>query len=247
MVSDLSDLTWTSTNAAFQAMSKFEPSEWRHFAKGGVFSKLQRHACALLRIKESEIDVKNRWGRKGDYIVHWGGFMADLAVKAPRTGLKRLVDENGANALEFESRLWEEITYERMKADWRAREALLSTGNRVLVELNRFAEHDVKKGNLERVLWGGHVSEQDDRLYGANLMGRVLMRVRDRLMKETGESPKLQLKMANKLFKEQKRDHDATMRRKRARSASLNTANKRAACCVEAASPSAVEGACVEV
>ena len=206
---------WTSTNAAFQAIWNFDPCEWRHFAAGGMYAKLDENSCNLLNIPLSEIDVKHRWGRKGDYSMKWDGYMADLVVKHARNCLQGADDAAGVKTLKFQARLWEEITYERMNADWRARNALLSTGTRVLVQLNRFAEFDVKRGAVSRVLWGGCVSDQDDRLYGANLMGRVLMRVRDRLMKETAPTPKMQMKIAHRLYKEAEQDHEEVKRWKR--------------------------------
>lgn len=76
------------------------------------------------------------------------------------------------------------LTAARMRTDERARSVLLSTGDKMLVELNRFAEADIIKGFPEKAVWGGYVSATNKRLYGCNLMGEVLMEVRSVMKKE---------------------------------------------------------------
>lgn len=94
--------------------------------------------------------------------------MATSAKNEKKLGLTR--DPN------FESswKLWKKILKKKFKNE-EFKEILLSTGDKYLLEFSRDAK------NRENY-WGGLI--EDGFLYGENMMGKYLMKIRDKLSKE---------------------------------------------------------------
>jgi predicted NAD-dependent protein-ADP-ribosyltransferase YbiA (DUF1768 family) len=190
-VPGMSGMRWSSTNAAYECIARVAPEHWCKFQhRTGCFSRMIQGAH-LVRSQSAAIDkLVNRYGQNlevGKYGMD--GYMSRLAVRQSeegtlRTTLKLREKEDCLQRFDQKIDVLVMLTAARMRADRYARKVLLSTGDKLLVELNRFAEADIKKGFPQKAIWGGYVSATNKRLYGCNLMGQILMKVRSMMRKE---------------------------------------------------------------
>jgi hypothetical protein len=177
-------MRWLSTSAAFECATRVAPEHWDKFSSRGVFSRFAQGARFLKSCPIAIANLIRRYGQNSDGSGSgMDGYLASLLVKRADAGrigpllLKLREEDRIENALN-QYVLLVTITAARMRMDKFARKTLLSTGDKLIVELDRFAEANVKKGAAERAIWGAYVSRTDGRLYGCNLMGKILMQVR---------------------------------------------------------------------
>lgn len=184
---EMQQSSWCSVSAAYECLSRVSPEEWAKFEVRGFFGRMRNgaayvtssHALAGRLIKKYGEDRDN--GKPG-----MDGYLSRMVLQKNPPLVKLRSKHDRINALEDKVKALVTITVARMEMDVHARGVLLSTGDRMLVDLNRFAEADVKKGLPERALWGGYVSTTNGRLYGCNLMGDVLMQARKIIREELG-------------------------------------------------------------
>lgn len=136
--------------------------------------------------KQEEIQKKSKfWGAKNGRRP-MAGIVPKMAInskRAKRLGikLKRARDDPGDLSL-IES-LFKRALYAKFSGDAELRKMLVDTGNKILVEFDRGAERQAKAGRPP--LFTGLFKE--GRLFGKNLMGRLLMGVREKLHMEDAE------------------------------------------------------------
>jgi predicted NAD-dependent protein-ADP-ribosyltransferase YbiA (DUF1768 family) len=191
-VEGMSAMKWSSTNAAYECIARLAPEHWHKLQhRYGCFSRMLQGAHLVSSASKAIDRLVCQYGQNLDLGKHgMDGYMSRLAVKRVEDGrvlkaelkLREKQDRMSGFQEKFDTLVM--LTAARMRADERARSVLLSTGDKMLVELNRFAEADVNKGFPERAVWGGYVSATNKRLYGCNLMGEVLMEVRCVMKKE---------------------------------------------------------------
>ena len=182
---EMRDCRWCSVHAAYECFSRVSVEDWPKFETAGCFSRLVYGASRIIASKVAaqklvfrycEDEMKKKPGMDG--------YMSKLCLeKSPPVVRMRKEHEQICDVNE-KMHCLVLITAARVRADERARRVLLSTTDKLLVNFNRLAEADVKTGRFDRAVWGGCVSKTNGRLYGCNLMGEVLMRVRDIIISE---------------------------------------------------------------
>ena len=85
----------------------------------------------------------------------------------------------------FESsyELWEPILLAKFRQE-PFKGLLLGTGNTYLVEFSRSAKATVQEKGEQAVYWAALVDQDEQRMYGQNIMGKYLMKIRDILQAE---------------------------------------------------------------
>lgn len=145
------------------------------FAKGGLFDSFKR-GMPLVFTKDLQKKIKHYGATKRK--VKMTGVVAKLAVKpenAERLGVQLKRHSDNPQDLEKIKRLFREILRRKYCTNPSACTTLLGTGNKLLVEYDRFAKHSSLQGRPP--LWTGLV-DKDGILYGQNLMGELMMEVR---------------------------------------------------------------------
>jgi predicted NAD-dependent protein-ADP-ribosyltransferase YbiA (DUF1768 family) len=191
-VEGMNAMKWSSTNSAYECIARVAPEHWCKFQhRYGCFSRMVQGAHLVSSTKKAIDRLVSQYGQNIDLGKHgMDGYMSRMAVKRVQDGrvlqtelkLREKQDRMSGFQEKFDTLVM--LTAARMRTDERARSVLLSTGDKMLVELNRFAEADIIKGFPEKAVWGGYVSATNKRLYGCNLMGEVLMEVRSVMKKE---------------------------------------------------------------
>ena len=177
-----------NVDAAYQSL-KLVPEDRHHFAEGGKLSTLDAFnlmygtdvAAKKIRHfgpkKANKSCARNRNGCVGA--------VQKLAVKRPmakKLGLTLLPQEDRLD-IDETSRLFTELLLAKFRANPELCAMLLETGNKTLVEFDRGAERRSKSGDPP--LFTGLVGK-DGVLYGQNLMGKLLMDVREIIRLENG-------------------------------------------------------------
>lgn len=155
---------YISTEHAFQSR-KYIKEDRKRFRITGDLGNIDG-----FNIVFDEKDVENKinyWMKKKNI-----GIIAKMATDKKRgvkLGLNR--DEN----FESDYELWEEILLAKFSID-EFKEILLNTGNKYLLEFSRNAK------NRNDEYWGGII--ENGKLYGKNMMGKYLMKIREKLRKK---------------------------------------------------------------
>lgn len=184
-------MRFLSVNSVYECIARVAPEHWAKFTSEEIFSKFAQGARFLSSCPTAVANLVRRYGKNSDGSGSaMDGYMARLVVKRAAAGkiserLLKLREDRIENTLDKYAILVN-LTAARMRVDKFAQRVLLSTGDALLVELDRFAEANVKKGAAERAIWGAYASQTDGRLYGVNLMGRVLMDVRAMIKADAG-------------------------------------------------------------
>ena len=176
----LAEGVFPSSEHAYQAIQKFEPEEWPKFQVRGELSTLD----GLDRMWPSKPDVaikkKKHW-RRGNMI----GIVPKMAsnpAQAKKLGLRMRKHNPEAEAehLQEIKPLFMRILRAKyaQNASTHAK-ALLDTGNKHLIEFGKGSKREALAGRSP--LWTGLVDKETGELYGENLMGTLLMAVRDEL------------------------------------------------------------------
>ena len=136
--------------------------------------------------KHDDVQKKIKfWGaKKGRRPM--AGIVPKMAVdskRAKRLGIKLKRARDDPNDLSLIESLFKRALYAKFSSDAELRKMLVDTGNKILVEFDRGAERRTKAG--QPPLFTGLVKE--GRLFGQNLMGRLLMGVREKLQAEDAE------------------------------------------------------------
>ncbi len=155
---------YISSEHAFQS-KKYLNEDKTRFNSEGIFSNVREGFISVFSEEEAD-NKKNYWLKKGNV-----GILAKMATNekvGKRLGLKR--------DFSFKStyQLWEEILLAKFRKE-EFKNILLSTGDSYLLEFSRDAQYNAERGVQD--VWGGIVD--DDILYGDNLMGKYLMKIRD--------------------------------------------------------------------
>ena len=155
---------YISSEHAFQSRKYLDEDKGK-FNSEGIFSNVREGFITVFSEEEAD-NKKNYWLGKGNV-----GILAKMATNekvGKRLGLKR--------DFSFKStyQLWEEILLAKFRKE-EFKKLLLSTGDSYLLEFSRGAKNNVERGVKE--VWGGIVD--NNVLYGDNLMGKYLMKIRD--------------------------------------------------------------------
>lgn len=172
---------WPSSEHAYQAAYRCEKESWPKFASDGELGSLGRGLPLVF--KKDEVAKKSQhWGAKKNRPA-MVGIVAKMAVKperAAKLGLKLRRFSDDERDLGEIKKLFTEILLAKYRANSSARAKLLATGKKQLVEFDRGAKRLADKGRPP--LWTGLV--QDGEVVGRNLMGELMMEVREMLSEE---------------------------------------------------------------
>ncbi len=179
----LDDLEWTSLEHWYQA-TKFVPKDRWRFAKGGDLANLDAfrlHRGVFVKREKEEGSIKH-WGanKKKPEMVGIVAKMASNPSRAQRIRLRMLPKQ-----AETEDRIPEMIElfkrglHAKFAQNPEMRAALLATGNKQLVEFGRGAGRETKAGRPP--LWNGLWDKDSKEVVGRNLMGQIMMQVRDEI------------------------------------------------------------------
>lgn len=175
---EINDLKFPSVEHGYQALCKCEPESWHRFAIGGDLANLESGLAQL--VKPTDLPKKLKfWGAKGNR-KEMVGIVAKMAVEPKRAkglGLELRSLPHDGRDLEERKALFSELLVAKYQANADALAALLSTGNKVLIEFDRGAGRRTKAGDPP--LWTGLVEEGT--VLGQNVMGELMMEVRAKL------------------------------------------------------------------
>ena len=172
---------WTSLEHWYQA-TKFVPKDRRRFAKGGDLADLDAfrlHRGIFVKRDKEERSMKH-WGanKKKPEMVGIVAKMASNPSRAQRLGLRMLPKQaETADRIPEMIELFRRGLHAKFAQNPEMRAMLLATGDKRLVEFGRGAERETKKGNPP--LWNGMWVESTKEVVGRNLMGEIMMQVRD--------------------------------------------------------------------
>ena len=159
---DFMEHRWPSSEHAFQAILKVDPSDWGRFSVGGDLSVLGE-------------DKVKYWGAKKNGKLAMVGIVAKMAVKNPeKLNLKIVVK----SPFKFDE-LFLRILMAKYTQCEDQRSVLLGTGNKQLIEFSRSAKRESLKGKSP--FWAGLVDKETGVMYGQNMQGELHMAVRRRL------------------------------------------------------------------
>lgn len=189
---------WASSEHAYQAAYRCEKADWARFAVGGDLGTLTKGIGKVFAAN----DVTKKaayWGAKKSKKA-MVGIIAKMAVKPERArklGLRLRKWSDDARDMTEMRVLFTEILLAKYRANAEHKAKLLSTYSKVLVEFDRGAGRATAVGKPP--LWTGLVV--DGRVAGQNLMGKLMMEVRETLQKEEavasrGEPEKLEMNEA---------------------------------------------------
>ena len=167
-----------SSEHAYQAIQKFIPDEWHRFQINGDLSTID----ALDKFYKPSVatDKKKYWNRnKMVGIVPKMASNPKWANKL-RLRMRKHNPEKEAEHLAEIKPLFKRILLAKYRQNPEHAKALLETGSKYLVEFGRGSKRETIAGR--EPLWTGLV--EDGALYGHNLMGRMLMDVRDEMRRE---------------------------------------------------------------
>jgi predicted NAD-dependent protein-ADP-ribosyltransferase YbiA (DUF1768 family) len=168
-------LAYPTTEHAFQAVWRLPPAERHHLALGGSLSTLD----GLGRFFDDPVQVGKKkafWGRTGTGRPAMPGIVAKMAVSekhSRKLGLHPIHHP----ASDFSEMCTFFMHLLRLKYEQNPEPArqLLATGDKYLLEFSRGARREHLAGKPP--LWTGMFA--DGRLYGHNLMGRMMMKTRE--------------------------------------------------------------------
>lgn len=170
------------TEGLYQAFYRCEPESRGMFAfPDGEFATLEgaKHVFAK---PEEVARAKKSWGSvKGRNPM--SGIVPKMAVKperAKKLGVKLRRDFDDPRDIKEIARIFKELLYLKFTRNPELGRMLLATGDKILVEWDKGAGRQTLAGKPP--LFSGIL--KDGRVLGQNLMGRLLMRTRKRLMRE---------------------------------------------------------------
>jgi len=158
------DYRWPSSEHAFQAILKVDPSDWDRFSVGGDLSGL------------GEDKVKH-WGVKKNGKLAMVGIVAKMAVKNPEMLNLKMVKKS-PRPFKFDE-LFLRILMAKYTQCEDHRSVLLETGDKRLIEFSRGAKRESLKGKSP--FWAGLVDKETGVMYGQNMQGELHMAIRRRL------------------------------------------------------------------
>lgn len=159
--------TYPSIEHAYQSNYILEKDM---FASGGILSE---YSTGFPLVFEEKVDKKLQyWSRKNNI-----GILAKMAVSNKKIMSKLKL--NRVSTFESSWEIWRELLLSKFRQP-KFKEILLSTGDAHLIEFNRGAMREEMNGKSPK--WTGMI--KDGRLYGQNLMGQYLMRIRLELRSE---------------------------------------------------------------
>lgn len=187
--------SYDSSEHAYQALKTLNRESARQFETGGIVSmkifkrwpapEASRSLGASRPLGVSdEYDAKMKhWGLKGSGIAPKMVSNLDSAVASAAFGIDMLPKskrEPRTGKLSEELKVWGPILRSKFFANTDARSILIGTKNDILIERSRMpraAEY-----------WAGYVSSAAEatsgEIVGKNMMGRLLMRIRDEIVSE---------------------------------------------------------------
>lgn len=179
-------LRFPSAMHAYTCARWIHEDDWHLFAIDGKYGDFHSGMHALEWIMGGHIRTarnRTRWTTDGSrYSRCRIGNIAKIAKK----NMEKLSIAYSDRAYDTfstqeELQVWEDCICEWLSVDRQAAACLVSTGSRHLVELNCLTENAVRQGRATSYLWNASISKADGKLYGCNLMGNVMMRVRERI------------------------------------------------------------------
>jgi predicted NAD-dependent protein-ADP-ribosyltransferase YbiA (DUF1768 family) len=171
------------TEAAYQSEYRCKEESRDMFAlPDGIFSSLQG-AKYVYDTSDKAHRGMAYWGSNRPGMNDMSGIVAKMAVKKERAKklgveLRRSCDE--PRDIEEIGRIFKDVLYLKFSLNPELASMLIQTGNKILVEFDRLAGVQTR----DPPLFSGIL--KDGKILGHNLMGRLLMHTRERLMRESG-------------------------------------------------------------
>ena len=172
--------TYPSSEHAYQALQKFEPEERHRFETGGDLATL--HGLGLF-YKADVAQKKSAYWNKHQMI----GIVPKMASNpAWAKKLKLRMQKHNPEAehmhLSAIKSLFKRILLAKYRQNPMHRAKLLGTGDKHLIEFGRGSKREALAGRSP--LWTALVEKDTGILYGGNLMGEMVMEVRELLRAE---------------------------------------------------------------
>jgi len=174
--------TFAHTEAGYQSEYRCEEEFRDMFAlPDGMFATLEG-AEHVYNKPEEAARARKSWGSvKGRNPM--SGIVAKMAVKpdrAKKLGIKLRCSKDDPQDLDEIKRIFKELLYLKFTRNPKLGRMLLETGDKILVEWDKGAGRQTLAGKPP--LFSGIL--KDGKILGQNLMGRLLMRTRKRLVRE---------------------------------------------------------------
>lgn len=172
----IEDVTFPSSEHAFQALLRVHPDDFERFSVDGDLGSLESGIPIVFKASEVERKMKH-YGAKRNGKPAMVGIVAKMAVKpdcAKKIGLRLTSPKEDVHSFEEMGDLFLKILSAKYAQNAPALEQLLRTGDTHLVEFNRGAVRDQKAGRCP--LWTGQV--HDGTLVGMNFQGELQMMIR---------------------------------------------------------------------
>lgn len=187
------ELRFPSAMHAYTCARWVHEDDWHLFAIDGAYGEFERGMHALEFVMGGDLRTaqnRRRWTADGSRYARCRiGNIAQTAQKnMEKLSIRFSERAYRTFSTEEELQVWEDCIYEWLSVDQQAAACLVSTGGRHLVDLNCLTEHAVRQGRATNFLWNAVISRTDGKLYGCNLMGKVMMCVRDRIFQSAGSA-----------------------------------------------------------
>lgn len=172
----IEDVTFPSSEHAFQALLRVHPDHIKRFSVGGDLGYLESGIPLVFKASEVERKMKH-YGAKRNGKPAMVGIVAKMAVKpdcAKRIGLRLTSPKEDVHSFEEMGDLFLKILRAKYAQNAPALEQLLRTRETHLVEFSRGAVREHKAGRCP--LWTGQVHE--GKLFGMNFQGELQMMIR---------------------------------------------------------------------
>ena len=173
---------YPTTEHAYQAEYRVDERDRHRFAVGGDLASIETGIPLVADKKGTVASKVKHWSAKGNRPA-MPGIVAKMAVHPKRA--KRLKirlcksKDDPRDMVEIKS-IFKAVLLSKYRRNPLLRYKLLATGDVPLVEFSRSAKRESDAGRPP--LWTGMV--KDGMLYGQNLMGNMMMGVRDQLAAE---------------------------------------------------------------
>jgi len=172
---------WNSSESAYCCWLRVDPVDWPRFAVGGDLSELTTGFAALVPASVVGKKVKHYGSKKGGTKPEMIGIIPKLATKdkyAKKIGVRLTPrDEAKCEPSELFNK-FVEILVEKYRYNKTFRDVLIATRGKKLIEFDRGAVRESKKGKPP--FWTAQV--QEGVMYGRNFQGDIQEAVRHRFL-----------------------------------------------------------------
>jgi predicted NAD-dependent protein-ADP-ribosyltransferase YbiA (DUF1768 family) len=173
---------YPTTEHLYQAEYRCEEEDRHRFAEGGDLASMETGMALVVDNKDKVASKIEHWSAKGNRPA-MPGIVAKMAVhpkRAEHLKIKLRKSKDDPRDMDEIKRIFKAALLSKYRRNPLLRCKLVATWGVTLIEFDRMAKHHSEAGRPP--LWTGMV--KDGKLYGQNLMGKMMMEVRDQLAGE---------------------------------------------------------------